>query len=229
EANHDSFRYLTPADQKAIAVYMKTTQSKQPPVVKIATGAEMGKSVYDSSCYACHNSGAAGAPVLGSSADWAPRLKTIGINALYKNAIVGIGAMPAMGNCTSCTDEQIKAAVDYIMQNSTGSNASKAPTSFGKPDVPLAPLTMAQGQQIYQENCAACHANGEGGAPKLGDKEAWSGRIQQGMPTLIEHSINGYHDMPANGACMDCNNAQIKAAVKYMVEESKEEGNYSLW
>ena len=228
EANHDSFRYLTPADQKAMAVYMKTTQSKQPPAPKIVTGAEMGQSVYDASCYACHNSGAAGAPIIGSSTDWAPRLKG-GINTVYKNAIVGIGGMPAMGNCSTCTDEQIKAAVDYIVENSTGDKASAAPTSFGKPDVPLAPLTMAQGKEIYGQDCAVCHSDNVNGAPQLGDKSAWAGRIQQGMPALIQHSIEGYNDMPANGACMSCNNAQIKAAVKYMVEESKTDGNYSLW
>ncbi len=228
EANYYSFSHLTPADQRAMAVYMKSTVSKQPPAPKIATGAEMGQSVYDSSCYACHNSGAAGSPVIGSAADWAPRIKK-GATTLYKNAILGIGAMPAKGNCSTCTDDQIAAAVDYIITNSTGANSSKAPASFGRPETPPLALTMDQGKQVYEQNCAVCHANGQNGAPKLGDKAAWARRIRQGIPTLIEHSVNGYHDMPANGACMDCNNAQIKAAVKYMVEKSKTEGNYSLW
>lgn len=228
EANHDSFQYLTPDDLEAIAVYMKSTQSKQPPKAEIASGADTGKSVYDSSCYACHNSGAAGAPVIGSSADWAPRIKT-GMDSLYKNALVGIGAMPAMGNCSTCTDQQIKAAVDYIVQNSTGEKANAVSSSFGKPDVPPKALTMTQGKQIYATSCAVCHDQGANGAPKLGDQQVWAPRIQQGMPTLIEHSISGYGGMPANGSCMNCNNAEIKAAVKYMVEESKTEGNYSLW
>ncbi len=229
EANRDSFRYLSSADQRAIAIYMKSTKSKQPPKVKIASsGSAVGESVYKSSCYACHDSGAAGAPKIGSAVDWDPRLKN-GMDLLYQNAITGIGAMPAKGNCSSCTDAQLKAAVDYIIQESTGANASKEPISFGRPDTPPPPLSPAQGEQIYQSHCAICHDKGEDGSPKLGDKHAWTPLIQRGMPTLVEHAIQGYGNMPPNGACMECNNAEIKAAVKYMVEEGKTQGNYSLW
>jgi cytochrome c5 len=73
-----------------------------------------GKDRYAASCGFCHDSGAAGAPKLSSKSAWAPRLAK-GVDVLVKNAINGIGAMPAKGMCPSCSDEEIKSAVDYMI------------------------------------------------------------------------------------------------------------------
>ena len=72
-----------------------------------------GKSVYESSCAACHTAGVAGAPKTGDKAAWAPRLKT-GKDALYASVIKGKGAMPPKGGNASLADADIKAAVDYL-------------------------------------------------------------------------------------------------------------------
>ena len=72
-----------------------------------------GKSVYESSCAACHTAGVAGAPKPGDKAAWAPRLKT-GKDALYASVIKGKGAMPPKGGNASLADADIKAAVDYL-------------------------------------------------------------------------------------------------------------------
>jgi cytochrome c5 len=72
-----------------------------------------GKSVYESSCAACHTAGVAGAPKTGDKAAWAPRLKT-GMDTLYASVIKGKGAMPPKGGNTSLSDADIKAAVDYL-------------------------------------------------------------------------------------------------------------------
>ena len=72
-----------------------------------------GKSVYESSCAACHTAGVAGAPKTGDKAAWAPRLKT-GNDALYASVIKGKGAMPPKGGNASLADADIKAAVDYL-------------------------------------------------------------------------------------------------------------------
>ena len=90
-------------------------------------------------------------------------------------------------------------------------------------------LTLADGKQIYEQYCQACHNGAYPGAPKLGDKTAWQPRIAKGMDVLILNTIKGIGNMPANGSCAKCNTAQIKAAVKYMVNESKTEGDYMLW
>lgn len=88
--------------------------------------------------------------------------------------------------------------------------------------VAAAPLAAsADGQQITQTKCFACHGTGAAGAPKIGDKAAWAPRIAQGMDTLVKHAIEGIRAMPPKGACMDCSDADLKAAVEYMVSQSQ--------
>ena len=79
--------------------------------------AQSGKAIYTNKCRACHDYGVAGAPRYGNSEIWAGRL-TKGLDVLYKNSINGIRAMPARGGCYACSDDDIKAAVDYILVNS---------------------------------------------------------------------------------------------------------------
>ncbi len=73
--------------------------------------------VYMQSCWACHNSGAAGAPKVGTAADWAPRIEK-GMDTLLANAISGINAMPAKGLCFTCTDDDLKDLIQYMVDSS---------------------------------------------------------------------------------------------------------------
>jgi cytochrome c5 len=82
-------------------------------------------------------------------------------------------------------------------------------------------MAEADGQQIYQSSCQACHATGAAGAPKLGDKEAWAPRIAQGMDTMLANATNGIRAMPPKGACASCTEADLKAAIEYMVSQSQ--------
>lgn len=72
------------------------------------------KTIYTSSCAACHGTGAAGAPKLGDKAAWAPRIKA-GAEPLYNSAIKGKNAMPAKGGNASLSDSDVKAVVDYMV------------------------------------------------------------------------------------------------------------------
>jgi len=72
-----------------------------------------GEAVYKSSCFACHNTGVAGSPKLGDKEGWASRIAA-GADSMYNAAINGKGAMPAKGGNASISDEDIKAAVDYM-------------------------------------------------------------------------------------------------------------------
>jgi cytochrome c5 len=72
-----------------------------------------GKSIYDTTCVACHAAGIAGAPKAGDKAAWAPRLKT-GMDMLYGSALKGKGAMPIKGGNMALSDADMKAAVDYL-------------------------------------------------------------------------------------------------------------------
>jgi cytochrome c5 len=73
-----------------------------------------GKSIYDTKCMACHATGVAGAPKYGDKEAWAPRIAT-GMDALLKNATSGIRAMPPKGTCMDCTEDQLKSAIQYMV------------------------------------------------------------------------------------------------------------------
>jgi cytochrome c5 len=85
----------------------------------------------------------------------------------------------------------------------------------------LSGVALADGQQIYQSSCQACHATGAAGAPKLGDKEAWAPRIAQGTDTLLKNATDGLRAMPPKGACAACTEDDLKAAIEYMVSQSQ--------
>lgn len=80
----------------------------------LASGADKGKAVYTANCAVCHAAGVAGAPKFGDKAAWAPRIKE-GNAALHRTAIKGIRAMPPKGGNASLPDEDVKAAVDYLI------------------------------------------------------------------------------------------------------------------
>jgi len=76
-----------------------------------------GKKIYDEACFACHSTGAAGAPKLGDKAAWAKRIQQ-GMDVLVQNAIKGKGAMPPKGGRMDLSDEAIRNAVAYIVSQS---------------------------------------------------------------------------------------------------------------
>ncbi len=80
-----------------------------------AGGARSGADVYSASCAACHASGVLDAPKFGTS-DWADRANK-GLETLVSNAINGINAMPPRGTCASCSDDEIKASVEHMVNS----------------------------------------------------------------------------------------------------------------
>ncbi|WP_019528486.1 c-type cytochrome [Dasania marina] len=86
-------------------------------VAAVASGPQSAEDVYNASCMACHATGAAGAPKLGDTAAWAPRIAK-GLDTLHDHALNGFNGMPPKGLCMSCSDDEIKATVDYIVENS---------------------------------------------------------------------------------------------------------------
>ncbi|WP_232020220.1 c-type cytochrome [Sulfuriflexus mobilis] len=95
----------------------------------------------------------------------------------------------------------------------------------GAAPVAAAAPTEQSGKDVYNSACFACHGTGAAGAPKLGDKAAWSARIAQGLDVLSGHAINGFQGkkgfMPAKGGNPALSDDAVSAAVKYMVDESK--------
>jgi cytochrome c5 len=80
---------------------------------------------------------------------------------------------------------------------------------------------LADGAATYKQACQACHMTGAAGSPKLGDKAAWEPRIAQGKDALYANAINGKGTMPAKGGRADLSDDAVKAAVDYMIAQSK--------
>ena len=82
------------------------------------------------------------------------------------------------------------------------------------------------GKTIFDNLCTSCHTAGINGAPKLGDKAMWAPRIAEGLNTLIKHATDGYtgpdgNHMPARGGNPALTDAQVKAAVTWIVDQAK--------
>lgn len=81
------------------------------------------------------------------------------------------------------------------------------------------------GKKVYESICQACHATGAAGAPKAGDKVAWGSRIAQGKDTLFKHAIAGFTGktgtMPPKGGNPALSDAEVKAAVEYLIGLAK--------
>jgi len=82
-----------------------------------AAASKSGEQVYSSNCLVCHGTGVAGAPKLGDIAAWAPRIAA-GMDSLLANAVNGLNAMPPKGLCMSCSDEEMQAVVEYMVNES---------------------------------------------------------------------------------------------------------------
>ena len=107
--------------------------------------------------------------------------------------------------------------------------AAPAPAAETAPVAQAAPAqaaaapeaASANGEKTYKATCFACHDVGVAGAPKLGDKAAWEPRIAAGKDALYHSSLNGKNAMPAKGGNAALSDADVKAAVDYMVGQVK--------
>ncbi len=225
EVDHNSLSYLTEEDRMAIAVYLKTVVSQEYvglPGSNKAPTLSRGKQVYNSSCTLCHQEGQMAAPLIGDGSNWYLRLKNSGLTGLYRHAINGYNSMPIKGACVTCSDNDILASVDYILDKSLSRSQRHDLASGGKGAFP------SSGKDVFTEQCSACHTDGKSGAPVIGDKKAWTPLIAQNVDVLVEHTIKGKHH-PVNGGCKQCSTREIISAIKYIISQSASEGNYSLW
>ena len=101
---------------KQLTTISETLEDDDPPVTSVGILDPVEKN-YKIGCATCHDAGVAGAPTLGNVDHWSPRVAK-GMNVLYDNSINGFSVMPAKGMCFSCSDDEIKAIVDYMVEAS---------------------------------------------------------------------------------------------------------------
>lgn len=82
-------------------------------------------------------------------------------------------------------------------------------------------VMAADGKEIYTKTCVVCHATGVADAPKLGDKAAWAPRAKLGQDALVASVIKGKGAMPPKAGNANLSDADIKAAVGYLLGQAK--------
>ena len=102
--------------------------------------------------------------------------------------------------------EELQAGAEKLVQQGSDRLAALAPAA----------ATFDKGSSIYQQSCSSCHGSGIMGAPKIGDE-----RFNADIEELVENSIKGIGRMPARGGNRNLSDEDVRAAVEYMVEESK--------
>lgn len=218
--------YTEKAVAERIAPAGNIRQSGDPaPVMAKAEKAEAAApqspaEIVTASCASCHASGVLGAPKLDDKAAWESRLAQ-GMDVLVEHAVKGFKGMPAKGGAAHLSDDEVKSAVESILQGvglmeakAAAASAPAAAPAAAAPVVAAAPAV--DGDKVYKTYCAACHVAGVAGAPKTGDKAAWDARMAQGMDTVMKNAINGIRGMPPKGTCMGCSDDELKAAIDVM-------------
>jgi cytochrome c5 len=229
-------------DKRSAAMSEEAVAARIKPVGEVAiatqsTGGERsGEQVVKEVCQTCHGAGLLNAPKIGDHAAWKARIAQ-GEKTLVAHAVNGIRTMPAKGGNPSLSDAEVALAVVW-MANQSGAKfkepaahaSAPAQASTPSPTAPPSPAApaaaspaggKADGAQVYNTVCSVCHAAGLAGAPKYGDKAAWKPRIAQGLPTLHDHAVKGIRAMPPKGGSASLSDAEVAAAVDYMVSHSK--------
>jgi cytochrome c5 len=174
-----------------------------------AAAQRSGKEVVESTCISCHGSGAQGAPKIGDRQAWAKR-SAQGMSSLTQTVIKGIRNMPAHGVNAGLTDLELARGVAYMVNASGG--------KWTEPKSAKDLKAERSGAQVVKAQCAKCHQDGKGGAPKIGDREAWSKRLNQGIDHAVHSAISGHGGMPPRGDKADLTDGEVRAAILYMFD-----------
>jgi cytochrome c5 len=166
-----------------------------------------GKEVVDAVCAGCHATGKDKAPRIGDAKAWSARAAQ-GLTALTEHALHGIRQMPAHGGNPGVSDIEIERAITYMVNQSGG--------HWVEPVGGATPAVVRTSEAIVQAQCAKCHQAGEGGAPKIGDRQGWIPHLRKGLDALVASAIHGHGPMPARGGLADLSDQEIRGAILAM-------------
>lgn len=178
-----------------------------PPDARAQGAEQSGKDVVDAVCSKCHATGAQGAPRIGDRPAWSKRASQ-GLSRLTDHALKGIRQMPAHGGSPDLTDLEIKRAITYMVNQSGGKWVE--PISRKSPPAPRT------GEEVVKAQCIKCHETGKGGAPRIGDRDAWIPRLKDGMDSTVRSAMKGHGGMPARGGMADLTDSELRSAVIYL-------------
>ncbi len=209
------------------AVHTESNPPKAPAQAPSQPAETDPASIYQNVCAACHDSGAAGAPIPGSD-EWKKRVAK-GKDVLIQHALHGLNAMPPKGGRPDLPNEVIAKVVEYMIAKGDGGAQQAAETNqedtpVSTPEKTAAATTQSDserlkhGQQVFQQACFACHGTGAAGAPKL-EKAAWKDRLAKGVEALYNSALHGVGVMPPKGGRTDLSDEDVKAAVDYMLSQ----------
>lgn len=194
------------------AIVLSLAVSITPQTASAQIHERSGKEVVEAVCASCHQTGVKGAPKIGDKKAWA-KLASRSLTDLTDSALKGIRSMPAHGGDLTLSDIEIERAITYMVNQSGG--------RWTDPVGGLTPAVERRGEQIVQMQCVKCHQTGVGGAPKIGDRDAWIPRLKQGLDLLVRSAVNGHGPMPPRGGLADLTDSEIRGAIVYMVNPSR--------
>jgi cytochrome c5 len=170
-----------------------------------------GKVIVEEVCVACHGAGLEGAPRIGDVKAWSQR-SARGLSSLTKSAMEGVRKMPPHGGRLDLDDVDLARAITYMVNQSGG--------RWVEPIDRSRPPARRSGAQIVVSQCSICHETGVGGAPRIGDREAWVGRARDGFESLVVSATRGHGAMPARGGLADLTDPELRSAVEFMFQTS---------
>jgi cytochrome c5 len=170
-----------------------------------------GKTIVEDVCSACHGAGLEGAPRIGDSKAWGER-SARGLSSLTKSAMDGVRKMPPHGGRLDLDDIELGRAITYMVNQSGG--------HWVEPIDRARPPKARSGPEIVVAQCAMCHETGVGGAPRIGDRDAWVGRARDGFDSLVVSATRGHGAMPARGGLADLTDPELRSAVEFMFQTS---------
>ena len=145
-------------------------------------------------------------------------LTTFTVIVFFTARAIGGSSFAETQNSPQAVLDRIRPFGQVRVDKSDGVVAAAAPAAPAT--APAAAAAGQSGEAVYTKACIACHSTGVAGAPKVGDKAAWEARLAQGMDTLVSTALKGKGAMPPKGGHTNLSDAEIKAAVEYMLGKS---------